>query len=36
MLFSTRQGMVCSDPESFFQDQNTPTKNPSRALRLAV
>ena len=25
---AARQGLVCSDPDSFFQDHNKPTKNP--------
>ena len=32
-----RQGLVCFDPESFFQDQNKTNKKPLRDLRaLAV
>jgi hypothetical protein len=26
---AARQSLVCSDPESFFQAQNKPTKKPS-------
>jgi hypothetical protein len=29
---SRPKGLVCSDPESLFQDHNKPTKNPLRAL----